>query len=84
MSNALRIRTSGRYRPRVRDLQERLAEAEADPGKVLAGCEGKQAFETKPEADQALKRLARSSRGRRRNVYRCPLCKRWHMGSSMP
>lgn len=54
------------------------------PSKAEVACIGKQAFATKTEAERAMKRFGKSSKGRRRNVYRCPVCKRFHIGSSMP
>jgi len=49
----------------------------------VAGCIGKERFETRDQAERVRKRMARNhSHGRHVGVYRCDYCGGWHIGSS--
>lgn len=45
----------------------------------LAQCAGKESYNSRPLAEKVAKR--RNQRNRRLNVYKCPHCRTWHMGS---
>lgn len=51
-----------------------------------ATCTGKGTFETYGAAEKALKRSKRSDdrERRRREVYRCPFCRKYHLGRPSP
>jgi hypothetical protein len=43
--------------------------------------EGKQAFASYEEAERIAKRSRRRKYRQRQNVYRCPHCRQWHIGT---
>ena len=46
-----------------------------------AACEGKHPFETKAVADKAHARKRHHKKDRHTQVYRCPVCRMWHIGT---
>jgi len=51
-----------------------------NPGEASAQCEGKWRFDSRSLANQVAQRSARKHEDSR-NVYRCPHCGSWHIGT---
>lgn len=49
---------------------------------ALAGCVGKARFESYAAADRIQKRRGRDRKYRKSEVYRCRVCRGWHLGRS--
>ena len=65
-----------------RDVAEHFAAGRTATTTHLAGCHGKQAFDTRPDAERVLK-LAHRRNGRvPLNTYRCISCHHWHIGAN--
>lgn len=46
-----------------------------------AACEGKHRFETRTMADKVNTRPRHHKKDRHMQVYRCPVCRMWHIGT---
>lgn len=45
-----------------------------------AACEGKIAFRDRTMAEKVIKRPHHHKRDINRQIYRCPVCRQWHIG----
>ena len=48
---------------------------------VVVGCMGKAAFESHALATQVSRRRKSNDRPKKRVAYKCPACRKWHVGT---